>query len=75
MIMLIDFCDFYLTTSETANVAAPEACLCEWISTEDPAFESDMEIVNFRDQYCQVIQQTGLDSNINALRCTKKRTK
>jgi hypothetical protein len=55
VLSLSDFCDFYLTSeAETTNAPTPEACLCEWISTDDPAFDSDAEILRFRDQYCQV---------------------
>jgi hypothetical protein len=40
--------------AEETNLQTPEACICEWISTEDPAFESDLEIQKFKEQYCQV---------------------
>ncbi|KAI6215583.1 hypothetical protein M3Y94_00402100 [Aphelenchoides besseyi] len=39
---IIDYCDFYLTTeAEATNATTSEACLCEWISTDDPAFDDE----------------------------------
>ncbi|KAI6188717.1 TK/FGFR protein kinase [Aphelenchoides besseyi] len=50
---IIDYCDFYLTSeAEATNTTTSEACLCEWISTDDPAFDDEEEILDFRDKYC-----------------------
>ncbi|KAI6239134.1 hypothetical protein M3Y99_00616800 [Aphelenchoides fujianensis] len=49
---IIDYCDFYLTSeAEATNAVTSESCLCEWISTDDPAFDDDNEILDFRGQY------------------------